>query len=49
MRYLEGLTPDEAARVLGIASGNVRVIQSRALDKMAKTLEDFDFSREDVY
>ncbi len=49
MRYLKGLTPDETARALDISSGNVRVIQSRALDKMAKILEGFDFSEEDAY
>ncbi len=35
MRYFEGLSGEEIARKLGISPGNVRVLQSRALDKLS--------------
>ncbi len=49
LRYLKGLSSDEVAKRLGITPGNVRVIQSRALDKMSVALEDSDFSPEDYF
>lgn len=44
LRYFEGLSADEVADRLGISPGNVRTIQSRALDKMNKVVGAFDFS-----
>lgn len=49
LRYLKGLSPDETANYLDLSPGNVRVIQSRALDKMSKVLEEFDFTPEDIF
>jgi len=44
LRYFEGLSADEVGERLGISAGNVRTIQSRALDKMNEAVGDFDFS-----
>ena len=49
LRCLKGLSPDETAKRLALTPGNVRVIQSRALGKMSKFLEDSDFSPEDFF
>jgi RNA polymerase sigma factor (sigma-70 family) len=49
LRYIKGLSPDETAKLLNLSSGNVRVIQSRALDKMKKLLESFDFSEDGLF
>lgn len=49
LRYLKGRSPDEVANYLGLTSGNVRVIQSRALDKMSKILEASGLSAEDFF
>ena len=49
LRYLKGLSPEETARRLGLSAVNVRVIQSRALDKMNRLLEAAGFSAEDFF
>lgn len=49
LRCLMGLSPDETAKRLALTPGNVRVIQSRAIGKMSKFLEDSDFSPEDFF
>ena len=49
LRCLKGLSPDETAKRLALTPGNVRVIQSRAIGKMSKFLEDSDFSPEDFF
>ena len=43
MKYFEDLTGDEIAKRMGLTPSNVRVILSRAMDKMNAQLEDFDF------
>ena len=49
LRYLKGLSPEETGKRLGISALNVRVIQSRALDKMNAVLEKAGFSSEDIF
>ena len=49
LRYLKGLSPEETAQRLGLSSVNVRVIQSRALDKMNRSLAAAGFSAEDFF
>ena len=49
LRCLKGLSADETAQRLGISSVNVRVIQSRALNKMNRYLEEAGFSAEDIF
>lgn len=39
MRFLRGYTVEETARALGVTSGNVKVIQRRALCKAARLME----------
>lgn len=39
MSYFQNLTSDQIAKKLGLTSGNVRVLLSRALDKLAKDNE----------
>ncbi|MDO4983877.1 MAG: sigma-70 family RNA polymerase sigma factor [Eubacteriales bacterium] len=49
LRCLKGLSPEETAKYLGVSNGNVRVIQSRALDRLAAILEEQGFSAEDFF
>ena len=49
LRYLKGFSPEETAKYLGVSNANVRVIQSRALDKLEKILEEQGFSAEDIF
>ena len=49
LRYLRGLSPGEVADRLGLSSGNVRVIQNRALNRMNKLLTEAGFSMEDIF
>ena len=48
-RFLKGLSPEETARRMGLSAGNVRVIQSRAMDKLEKILESLDFDINNIY
>ena len=48
-RFLKELSPEETARRMSLSAGNVRVIQSRALDKLTKILESMDFDKNNIY
>lgn len=41
MRYFQNLSGDEIARELGISPGNVRVLLSRALDKLSNMNDNY--------
>lgn len=49
LRCLKGFSPEETAKYLGISNTNVRVIQSRALDKMEMILKEQGFSAENFF
>lgn len=40
MSYFQNMQSDEIARVLGLTPGNVRVLLSRAIDKLSKTYSE---------
>ena len=48
-RFLKGLSPEETANRMGLSAGNVRVIQSRALDKLENILKDIHFDLEGLF
>lgn len=41
MSYFEGRTSDEIGQTLGLKAGNVRTIQSRAMNKLSALMKDF--------
>lgn len=40
LRFIEGLSAKQAARIVGTSEGNIRIIQFRALKKMRQYLDD---------